>query len=205
MSDFASHLRGLRERSGLTRHRLSRLSGISQEGLSTLEEPGSDPKLSTLFKLAAAFGVSARDLIPDPTAETQPPVTKARTFSAAEAAAVDDALQGLARFCRTHLDGSGLSGKPGTLVQAAREGEVDRVVGAVHASVDAVVASLREGSEERAKAARALGGMDEFTREVKTVLVHAMAARDLQREGTRLRLALAETLGLPEKAGRQGS
>jgi transcriptional regulator with XRE-family HTH domain len=64
MTEFSRHLQRLRERRGLTRYRLAKLSGISKEGIGKLEQPGSDPKLSTLFKLAAALGVSARALVP---------------------------------------------------------------------------------------------------------------------------------------------
>jgi transcriptional regulator with XRE-family HTH domain len=62
--DFAAHLRRLREARGITRYRLAKLSGISSEGVGKLERPGSDPKLSTLFKLAAGLGVAPADLIP---------------------------------------------------------------------------------------------------------------------------------------------
>jgi hypothetical protein len=36
----------------------------STEGVHKLERPGSDPKLSTLLKLAAAFGVTVHELLP---------------------------------------------------------------------------------------------------------------------------------------------
>ena len=66
MKDFGTWLRRLRENSGMTRYQLAKLSGITWEGLAKLERPGSDPKLSTLYKVAAALGVAVRDLLPDP-------------------------------------------------------------------------------------------------------------------------------------------
>jgi transcriptional regulator with XRE-family HTH domain len=62
---FGTHLRRLREQKGMTRYRLAKLSGISSEGVSKLERPGSDPKLSTLYKVAAALGITIWDLLPD--------------------------------------------------------------------------------------------------------------------------------------------
>jgi transcriptional regulator with XRE-family HTH domain len=70
MSTFAERLRQLREQKELTRYRLAQLSGVSKEGVNKLERGDADPRLSTLVKLAAALGVSPRDLLPesDPTA-----------------------------------------------------------------------------------------------------------------------------------------
>ena len=65
MKTFARHLKQLREQAGMTRYRLAQLSGISKEGVSKLEEAGSDPKLSTLAKLAKALGVHIWELLPD--------------------------------------------------------------------------------------------------------------------------------------------
>jgi transcriptional regulator with XRE-family HTH domain len=65
MNHFGAHLRRLREQKGMTRYRLAKLSGISPEGISKLERAGSDPKLSTLYRVAAALGVQVCDLLPD--------------------------------------------------------------------------------------------------------------------------------------------
>jgi transcriptional regulator with XRE-family HTH domain len=46
-------------------YRLAKESGLSTEGVSKLETAGSDPKLSTLYKLAEALGVGARELVPE--------------------------------------------------------------------------------------------------------------------------------------------
>jgi transcriptional regulator with XRE-family HTH domain len=64
MNDFATHLRQLRESRGMSQYRVAKLSGISREGVSRLEEPNADPKLSTLFKLAEALGLAPQELIP---------------------------------------------------------------------------------------------------------------------------------------------
>jgi transcriptional regulator with XRE-family HTH domain len=63
VTDFPARLRRLRQEQGLTRYRLAKLSGLSKEGVCNLEEPGADPKLSTLVKLAAALGVPVCDLL----------------------------------------------------------------------------------------------------------------------------------------------
>jgi transcriptional regulator with XRE-family HTH domain len=65
MKTFAKHLSRLREQKDMTRYRLAQLSGISKEGISKLESSGSDPKLSTLVKLARALGIKTWELLPD--------------------------------------------------------------------------------------------------------------------------------------------
>jgi transcriptional regulator with XRE-family HTH domain len=69
--DFAAHLRRLRESRGITRYRLAKLAGITSEGVCKLERPGSDPKLSTLLKLAAALRMLPCELIPVEGARTR--------------------------------------------------------------------------------------------------------------------------------------
>jgi transcriptional regulator with XRE-family HTH domain len=64
MTDFATHLRRLREARGMSQYRVAKLSGMSKEGVSRLEEPNADPKLSTLVKLAEALGLIPQELIP---------------------------------------------------------------------------------------------------------------------------------------------
>jgi transcriptional regulator with XRE-family HTH domain len=63
VNDFARRLKELRRSRDWTRYRLAKESGISAEGVSNLEKPGSDPKLSTLYKLAAAFGIDVTELL----------------------------------------------------------------------------------------------------------------------------------------------
>jgi transcriptional regulator with XRE-family HTH domain len=55
----------MRKAKGWTVYRLAKESGVTAEGVRRLELPGSDPKLSTLYKLAAALGVTARELVPE--------------------------------------------------------------------------------------------------------------------------------------------
>jgi transcriptional regulator with XRE-family HTH domain len=62
---FAARLRRIREAKGMSCYRLAQLSGISREGISRLEEEGSDPKLSTIYKLAGALGVAPSRLVVD--------------------------------------------------------------------------------------------------------------------------------------------
>jgi transcriptional regulator with XRE-family HTH domain len=62
--DFAARLRRLMRRRGVTRYRLAQLTGLSREGVSKLEGGRSDPRLSTLLRVAAALGVPPRALLP---------------------------------------------------------------------------------------------------------------------------------------------
>jgi transcriptional regulator with XRE-family HTH domain len=64
MTDFAARLKKVRESAGMTPYRLAQLTGLSKQGALNLEQPGADPKLSTLVKLAEALGVNVRDLLP---------------------------------------------------------------------------------------------------------------------------------------------
>jgi len=62
-SPFPKRLKALRKERGYTRYRLSKLSGLSQEGIALMEKPKADPKLSTLRKLAQALDVKVCDLV----------------------------------------------------------------------------------------------------------------------------------------------
>jgi transcriptional regulator with XRE-family HTH domain len=64
VNEFARRLKELRRSRGWTRYRLAKESGISAEGAAKLERPGTDPKLSTLYKLAEAFGIDVAELLP---------------------------------------------------------------------------------------------------------------------------------------------
>jgi transcriptional regulator with XRE-family HTH domain len=70
---FAERLRRLRLERGLTWYRLAKLSGVTKQGLAKLERPGSDPRLSTLRKLAKAFGLSLSELVEGETAKPKRP------------------------------------------------------------------------------------------------------------------------------------
>jgi transcriptional regulator with XRE-family HTH domain len=63
MIEFGSGLRALRQARGWTRYRLAKLAGLTNEGVVRVEAPGADPKLSTLVKLAGAFGVEVWELL----------------------------------------------------------------------------------------------------------------------------------------------
>jgi transcriptional regulator with XRE-family HTH domain len=72
VNNFGERLKALREARGWTRYRLAKLAGLTNEGVVKLEEPGADPKLSTLVKLAGAFGVKVCELLPEATPAPQP-------------------------------------------------------------------------------------------------------------------------------------
>jgi transcriptional regulator with XRE-family HTH domain len=64
MSDFARHFKALREAKGWTAYALAQKTGLSQQGILNLEQPGADPKLSTIIKMAEALGVRPWELVP---------------------------------------------------------------------------------------------------------------------------------------------
>src|SRR5262249_52864762 len=64
VDEFAKRLRELREARGLTRYALAKLAGLTNEGVIKMERPGSDPKLSTILKLARALSIAPCDLLP---------------------------------------------------------------------------------------------------------------------------------------------
>jgi transcriptional regulator with XRE-family HTH domain len=72
VDDFATRLRRLRLARGWSIYRLAKESGLTVEGVSKLEEPGRDPRLSTLVKLAAAFGVGVGELLGEVPARRKP-------------------------------------------------------------------------------------------------------------------------------------
>jgi transcriptional regulator with XRE-family HTH domain len=63
-AEFAALLRRLREDRGMTRYRLAKLAGVTVEGVCKLEEGGTDPRLSTVLKLAEGLGVPPCHLLP---------------------------------------------------------------------------------------------------------------------------------------------
>jgi transcriptional regulator with XRE-family HTH domain len=71
MPKFHQRLKALRKERGYTRYRLSKLSGLSQEGIAILERPKADPKLSTLLKLAKALDVKVCQLVHHESEEAQ--------------------------------------------------------------------------------------------------------------------------------------
>jgi transcriptional regulator with XRE-family HTH domain len=103
---FAKHLSRLREQKDMTRYRLAQLSGISKEGISKLEEADSDPKLSTLVKLARALGVKTWELLPDWTAPAgeQPKSTRVDHAGDEAAKLADRKLSGKTTWTAEELE-----------------------------------------------------------------------------------------------------
>jgi transcriptional regulator with XRE-family HTH domain len=58
-------IRKAREASGLNLHELARLSGISAPALSRIETGKRDLRITSLYRIAAALRVKARDLLDD--------------------------------------------------------------------------------------------------------------------------------------------
>jgi transcriptional regulator with XRE-family HTH domain len=69
MAAIGSSVRRARARSGLTTRELAQRASMSQPFLSNIENGRSTPSVATLYKLAAALGVSASELLPDSTDE----------------------------------------------------------------------------------------------------------------------------------------
>ena len=65
-NDFGKRLTQLRQSAKLTVYRLSKKSGISQQGIANLEKGEREPAWGTVVALAAALGVSlaAFDTVP---------------------------------------------------------------------------------------------------------------------------------------------
>ena len=60
---FARNLRVTRRGAGLSQERLSALAGLHRTEISLLERGERDPRLSTVFRLAEALGVTAAALL----------------------------------------------------------------------------------------------------------------------------------------------
>jgi transcriptional regulator with XRE-family HTH domain len=65
LKDFARRLTALRESRGWTMYRLGKASGLTPEAVSKLEQGQTDPKLTTLAKLAAGLGIDVCGLLRD--------------------------------------------------------------------------------------------------------------------------------------------
>ena len=59
-------IREARKTSGLNLHELARLSGISAPALSRIETGKRDLRITSLFRIAAALRIRARDLLDEP-------------------------------------------------------------------------------------------------------------------------------------------
>lgn len=60
---FAQKLRKLRKEKSLTLHELEALTNIDNSYLSKYESGSVNPKLTTLYKLSQAFGISLSELL----------------------------------------------------------------------------------------------------------------------------------------------
>ena len=58
---FAERLKAVRERKGFSQYALARLTGLTKQSLSKLEQGGSDPSWTTVQLLAAALDVDYAD------------------------------------------------------------------------------------------------------------------------------------------------
>lgn len=65
-------IRKMREASGLNLHELARLSGISAPALSRIETGKRDLRITSLYRIAAALRIKARDLLDEPPAGGPP-------------------------------------------------------------------------------------------------------------------------------------
>jgi transcriptional regulator with XRE-family HTH domain len=63
VNDFAERLQAMKKARGWTSYRLAQLAGVTPQAVAKLEKPGCDPKLSTLVKLAGAFGVEVWEML----------------------------------------------------------------------------------------------------------------------------------------------
>jgi transcriptional regulator with XRE-family HTH domain len=57
------NVRRIRRKKGLTQEKFAELSGFSQQYISSLEQGRRNPTVVTLYELAAALGVSHRELL----------------------------------------------------------------------------------------------------------------------------------------------
>ena len=62
-------IRKARETSGINLHELARLSGISAPALSRIETGKRDLRITSLYRIAAALRIQARDFLDEPPAE----------------------------------------------------------------------------------------------------------------------------------------
>jgi transcriptional regulator with XRE-family HTH domain len=105
---IGSSVRRARRRSGMSTRELAQRASLSQPFLSNIENGRSSPSVATLYKLAAALGIGATDLLP---ASADEGIVVVR---ADEGVATDvDESQGVAQSTL-------LAGAPGRLMEARR-------------------------------------------------------------------------------------
>src|SRR5262249_25533599 len=76
-SGFASNLRRLRQRTGLTQAQLAEKAGLHLHGVTKLEQGDREPALATAAKIAAALGVTVDELM-RPAGPTEPSRSRGR-------------------------------------------------------------------------------------------------------------------------------
>ena len=65
MVEIGTRLARVRKSRGLTRKRLSEISGISDETIRQIENNGGLPNIKTLCKICGALGIKAEEVIPE--------------------------------------------------------------------------------------------------------------------------------------------
>jgi transcriptional regulator with XRE-family HTH domain len=105
---IGSSVRRARRRSGMSTRELAQRASLSQPFLSNIENGRSSPSVATLYKLAAALGIGATDLLP---ASADEGIVVVRAGEGV-ATGVDES-QGVARSTL-------LAGAPGRLMEARR-------------------------------------------------------------------------------------
>lgn len=71
MIEIGTALSRIRKKRGLTRKRLSEISGISDETIRQIEHNDGLPNVKTLCKLCGALGIKAEEVIPEEMYEVQ--------------------------------------------------------------------------------------------------------------------------------------
>jgi len=108
MAAIGSSVRRARRRSGLSTRELAQRASLSQPFLSNIENGRSSPSVATLYKLAAALGIGATDLLP-----AGPDERIVVVRAGAGAATGMDETPGVAQSAL-------LAGAPGRLMEARR-------------------------------------------------------------------------------------
>jgi len=71
MDGLASNVRNARRRAGISQTDLAKAARVGSGTVARIETGGENPRVSTLYRLAEALGVSVHDLLPEqPPAET---------------------------------------------------------------------------------------------------------------------------------------
>ncbi|NPV72889.1 MAG: helix-turn-helix transcriptional regulator [Pelotomaculum sp.] len=74
--DFAFYLIKARERAGISKNHLAKLSGLSQPFITELESGRKQPTYETLHKICAALGITLSEFFSDQAPEVPPEVRR---------------------------------------------------------------------------------------------------------------------------------